>query len=162
MANGNGPKRKVDRLFQQYGASHRHPVNKGLHWIGIPVIVWSALALLWAAPVPGVFSGVPYLNWATIAVLMALFYYFRLSVGLAVGMLVCCLVCFVLIVAYQSAAPWPLWQAALAAFVAGWVLQIIGHGIEGRKPSLLSDLRFLLIGPAWLLHILYRRLGMPY
>ena len=34
-------------------------------------------------------------------------------------------------------------------FVAGWVLQFIGHAFEGKAPSFLSDPRFLLIGPLW-------------
>jgi uncharacterized membrane protein YGL010W len=34
--------------------------------------------------------------------------------------------------------------------------------VEGRKPSFLKDLQFLLIGPAWLMHFLFRRLHIPY
>jgi len=51
---------------------------------------------------------------------------------------------------------------AATVFVAAWIGQFIGHRIEGKKPSFLEDLRFLLIGPAWLLAFVYRRLGIPY
>ena len=47
-----------------------------------------------------------------------------------------------------------LWAAALGQF---W-----GHKVEGKKPSFLKDLQFLLIGPLWLLHFVYRRLGWGY
>lgn len=34
----------------------------------------------------------------------------------------------------------------ISLFVGGWVLQFIGHGIEGNKPSFMSDPRFLMVG----------------
>ena len=37
--------------------------------------------------------------------------------------------------------------------------QFWGHKGEGKKPSFRKDLQFLLIGPLWLLHFVYRRLG---
>jgi uncharacterized membrane protein YGL010W len=45
----------------------------------------------------------------------------------------------------------PLWQAALGVFVAAWLGQFYGHKLEGAKPSFFDDLKFLLIGPAWIL-----------
>ena len=54
-----------------------------------------------------------------------------------------------------------LWVAA-AVFVLAWIGQFIGHAIEGRKPSFLEDVKFLLVGPAWLLHFIYRRVGIAY
>ena len=51
---------------------------------------------------------------------------------------------------------------AVAVFVLAWIGQFIGHAIEGRKPSFLEDVKFLLVGPAWLLHFIYRRAGIPY
>ena len=51
---------------------------------------------------------------------------------------------------------------ATAVFVVAWIGQFIGHKIEGKKPSFFEDLKFLLVGPAWLLGFVYRRLGIPY
>jgi uncharacterized membrane protein YGL010W len=51
---------------------------------------------------------------------------------------------------------------SIAVFVLAWIGQFVGHRIEGRKPSFLEDLRFLLVGPAWLLHFVYRRAGVRY
>jgi len=56
----------------------------------------------------------------------------------------------------------PLLWPALAGFVLLWIAQFVGHKIEGKRPSFLTDLQFLLIGPAWVLASLYRRLGIPY
>jgi uncharacterized membrane protein YGL010W len=55
-----------------------------------------------------------------------------------------------------------LWQLALLIFAIAWIGQFIGHKIEGKKPSFLTDLAFLLIGPLWLLHFIYKKLGIPY
>lgn len=51
---------------------------------------------------------------------------------------------------------------SLILFVAAWIGQFIGHKIEGKKPSFLEDLQFLLIGPAWLVHFIYIKLGIKY
>ena len=56
-----------------------------------------------------------------------------------------------------------LWLA-VGVFVVAWIAQFIGHGklFEGRKPSFLTDLKYLLVGPAWVLARLYRKLGWKY
>ena len=40
--------------------------------------------------------------------------------------------------------------------------QFYGHKVKGKKPSFLDDLQFLMIGPAWLMGFIYRRLGIGY
>jgi len=56
----------------------------------------------------------------------------------------------------------PLWAIAVIVFALAWVGQFYGHKVEGKKPSFLKDIQFLLIGPAWLMHFIYRRLGITY
>jgi uncharacterized membrane protein YGL010W len=51
---------------------------------------------------------------------------------------------------------------SIAVFVLAWIGQFIGHKIEGKKPSFFDDLRFLLIGPLFVLGFLYRRLHLAY
>jgi uncharacterized membrane protein YGL010W len=55
-----------------------------------------------------------------------------------------------------------LWIIALVIFVAAWAGQFYGHKVEGKKPSFLKDLQFLLIGPAWLMHFLFEKWGIKY
>ena len=43
------------------------------------------------------------------------------------------------------------WRWAFAVFVVGWVLQFVGHAIEGNQPAFLKNPVYLLIGPLWLL-----------
>jgi uncharacterized membrane protein YGL010W len=56
----------------------------------------------------------------------------------------------------------PLWVISLIIFTGAWIGQFIGHKIEGKKPSFLKDVQFLLIGPAWLLSFIYKKLGISY
>jgi uncharacterized membrane protein YGL010W len=55
-----------------------------------------------------------------------------------------------------------LWQVSLAIFFISWVGQFIGHKIEGKKPSFFDDIKFLLIGPIYLLHLLLKKVSVKY
>ncbi len=154
--------RRIDTLLSEYGESHRNPVNKGIHWVCVPLIAWSLMALLWSLPVPGAFSGVAGLNWLTIILAPVLVYYLVLSPTLAVGFFFLALIGVALIRAYETSIMFPLWEFALVLFVLGWVGQFLGHAVEGNRPSFFKDIRFLLIGPAWLLHLVYRWMNVPY
>jgi uncharacterized membrane protein YGL010W len=52
------------------------------------------------------------------------------------------------------------WIVYLSIFVITWIFQFVGHKIEGKKPSFLKDLQFLLIGPIWLLHFVLKKLEL--
>lgn len=54
------------------------------------------------------------------------------------------------------------WKIYLSIFIITWILQLIGHKIEGKNPSFLKDLQFLLIGPIWLLSFILKKLGIKY
>src|SRR2546423_6709318 len=42
------------------------------------------------------------------------------------------------------------WRWALALFSAGWILQFIGHAIEGNRPAFFCNPVYLIVGPVWL------------
>lgn len=157
------PSRRVFALLDEYGSSHQNRAKKLVHWIAVPAIVWTVVALLWDIPVPAAFAEVPYLNWATLTLAVTVVYYAFLSWALAIGMVLFTLACFGLINAYESAPllALPLWQFAIGVFVIAWIFQFIGHKIEGRKPSFFEDVQFLMIGPAWLMSFIYRKVGIP-
>ena len=43
------------------------------------------------------------------------------------------------------------WRWALGLFVLGWILQFVGHAIEGNQPAFFKNPVYLLVGPLWLL-----------
>jgi len=152
----------MHQWLDEYGASHQNSTNELLHWICVPVIVMTVIGLLWALPVPRAFAEAsPWINWATIGVAVAVTYYFLLSPALAAGAALC-LVGLLFVVRWLDSLPWPLWQICVAIFVLAWIGQFIGHSIEGKRPSFFKDVQFLMIGPIWLVSLLYRRLGLAY
>ncbi|GAB4193847.1 MAG: DUF962 domain-containing protein [Wenzhouxiangellaceae bacterium] len=155
--------RSINTWLNEYAREHQHPQNQLIHWICVPLIVWSLIALLWSWPLPSVgpIAGVQP-NWAMPVTALALVYYLRLSWSLGLGLLVFLLLLMGLCHLLQTSAPWPLWQIAVAVFVLAWVGQFIGHHIEGKRPAFFQDLQFLLIGPAWVIAKIYRQLGWRY
>ncbi len=157
---------RIDNLLEEYGESHQHPLNKTIHWICVPAIVISLLGLIWSIPVPALFEAVRIggvsLNWAILLILPALGYYFSLSVKLAAGMLF--VIAAMMLAGYLIATliPLPLWVSGLIIFSLAWAGQFYGHKIEGKKPSFMKDVQFLLIGPVWLLSFIYRKAGIRY
>ena len=153
--------RRIDRWFAHYSGDHRNQANQRIHMVAVPLILWSVIGLLWCIPVPGSWFR-PGL-WAALAMFFAWSFYFRASRKLGYGMLA-------LFVALAWLTRWLhlslgtrglLWLA-VAVFVVAWIAQFAGHKLEGRKPSFLTDLTYLLIGPAWVLAKLYRKLGWSY
>ena len=140
--------RKIDELFGRYDESHRNRSNKIIHWICVPLIMWSVLAALWAwTPLV-----------AYVLLVLALAIYAWISLPIAIGMLAVSVFMVLTLLAIQDR----LLLAAAIVFVVAWIGQFIGHKIERKKPSFFEDLTFLLIGPAWLLGFVYRRFGISY
>lgn len=146
----------LHQWLDEYSASHRNPRNKLTHWIGIPLIVFAIWCALKAVPVGG-----DSLNLATAAIAVFVGYYLLLSWRLALGMALLSGLFYAGVLALEDYAGARLIWLAAAIFLVGWVLQFIGHHIEGAKPSFFKDLQFLLIGPLWLLADLYRRFDIP-
>ena len=155
---------KADQLFEKYGESHQNKINKTIHWIAVPAIVFSLLGMIWSIPFPTQLLPekiAPFFNWATIGIALALYYYYRLSATLAFAMVILTFVMSLLIVEIEQSGM-VLWQVSLAVFVIAWIFQFIGHKIEGKKPSFIDDVQYLLIGPLWLLHFVFKKLNIPY
>jgi uncharacterized membrane protein YGL010W len=158
--------RKIDELLSEYGTSHQNATNKAIHWICVPLIFFSIVGFLASIPSGLVQSllgeGNPYANWAGVAMILVIVYYVSLSIPLSVGMMLFGLLCMVIANGIVRLNIAPLWVVSLAIFVVAWIGQFYGHKIEGKKPSFLKDIQFLLIGPAWLMHFVYKKIGIPY
>ena len=164
--------RSADEWFDAYGESHRNPTNKLIHWICIPLILVSLVGLLWEVKLPLPLEGealsIPLVEWANAGMLLlsgALGYYAIISRSLAFGMTIVSILSVAAVFGIKAGSALvglSLTQGALVIFVLAWIGQFIGHKIEGKKPSFLEDVQFLLIGPLWLLGFIYRRLNIGY
>ena len=85
-----------------------------------------------------------------------------LSMSITIGMVIFIFICLFISEAIFKYSAFPLWATAVIVFVLAWIGQFYGHKVEGKKPSFLKALQFLLIGPAWLMHFIYKKIGLKY
>ncbi|WP_257388219.1 DUF962 domain-containing protein [Tahibacter caeni] len=155
------PRREVDRWLGNYAEDHRNPTNVLIHWICVPAILWTVVAALWVVPVPPLLGRAGL--WAGVAMFFATVFYLRLSRTLGLAMFAVFVVLGVVTeLLYRQLGPAPLLYLAIGVFVVAWIAQFIGHHVEGKRPSFLTDLAYLLIGPAWIVSKLLRRAGISY
>ncbi|MBN8225686.1 MAG: DUF962 domain-containing protein [Xanthomonadales bacterium] len=159
--NTTPPQRPLDRYFAGYAEYYRHPLNQAIGGVAVPAMAWSAVALLWCIPVFGTLAKTGI--WAALAMFFAWSYYYRLSRPLGLGMLAVFFVfgCLCRLFEMRLGLAALLWTAA-AVFAIGGIAQFVGYRIEGRRPAFLGDLRYLLVGPLWVLARVYRRMGWKY
>lgn len=156
--------RKIDLLFAEYAESHRNSTNKLIHWICVPLIFWTILGFISIIPSKSIgfryIGEISYVSFAAIA--LVTIFYTRLS------FLIGFIMFFVMILMESFAYGINIrfeeksWMVYLAVFVITWIFQFVGHKIEGKKPSFLKDLQFLLVGPIWLLSFILKKLGIRY
>ena len=158
--------RKIDSLLLEYGESHQNKTNKLIHWFCVPAIFFSVVGLVFSIPTGFLAELLPFLgdyaNWATLTLFLMLIYYISLSPALTLGMLLFSAFCLFLSNYLAINFPGMLAYISIAVFVLAWIVQFYGHKIEGKKPSFLKDVQFLMIGPAWLMHFIYKKIGIGY
>lgn len=146
--------RTLDQWFSEYAVSHQNETNQLIHYICVPAIFFSIVGLLMSIP-PGPLTGifpmyVPFLeNWAVVVLLLVLLFYMQLSISMGVKILIFAALCIA--GNYFIAQAAELWLISLIIFAVAWLGQFYGHKVEGKKPSFLKDIQFLLIGPAWVI-----------
>lgn len=125
-----------------YRKYHRHPVNVGLHIVGIPTILATSIYNMSYFRLFGA-------TYLTVGVIMGMYYWYYYSrldpkFGPLVGFAVAATAVYS---AYATSGhkdthyglSWLLWSA-------GWIAQFIGHGaFEGKAPALFDNLHQALI-----------------
>ncbi len=154
----------ANEWFAEYGVSHKNKTNKLIHWFAVPIIFLTIIGLLWDIPVPRGLSSLGF-NWAYVGIAFSLAFYLLFSARLAIGLALFLGLCIAILFTYSNsgvASSIPTWTMSLILFAIAWVFQFIGHKIEGAKPSFFKDLVFLMVGPAFFMGYIYRRLGLSY
>lgn len=153
--------RTIETWLDEYGESHRNPTNKLVHWICVPSIFFSIVGMLYSVKLPFLIADDLPLNLGMVILALVTLYYIRLSLTLSVGLIIFSGGCLFLAQQIEDQG-WTLWQVCVGIFVIAWIGQFWGHKVEGKKPSFFKDLQFLMIGPAWLMHFIYKKAGIPY
>lgn len=139
------PFRPALDLMVQYARYHRDRRNIATHFVGIPLIVFAIGVLLARAQfeLGGWHSNAAWLVWAA----GSIWYLTRgnLALGLATSLVNAALFALAEPLAAGGVAAWLAW--GVGAFVAGWIIQFVGHYYEGKKPAFVDDLVGLLVGP---------------
>lgn len=150
----------VDWL-QRYEDSHAELAAPALYFAAIPMVVLGTVGLLWTIPVPDAFVRIsPLLNWGSCFLMASVVYYFIISVPLAIGMLpfVVGVAALQSLLATSDYSPLRVSGALLLAGIFGlWA----GRRRQWSPGPVWKDLQLMMIGPAWLLSVLYRRIGIP-
>jgi len=144
----------AQQWFDEYAISHQNETNKAIHYICVPAIFFSVIGLLFSIPTTflentfGLYN--PLIeNWAAMVAVVILIFYARLGFWYFITMLL--VTTLSIIGNYWLSGFGNIALISLAIFVIAWVGQFYGHKIEGKKPSFIKDLQFLLIGPLWVL-----------
>ncbi len=149
----------IEELLGSYGESHTHPANVLIHKICVPTITLAVVGIVDQFYITG--FGKPLMSVATVLSVLTVAYYFRLSRSLAIGMgLIFILAIIVFRFLSATFGAETLAWLLVGLFGVAWVFQFIGHAVEGKRPSFIQDLKFLLIGPLWTIAPVFRRLGL--
>ncbi len=160
--------KKIEQLLNEYGESHQTKLNKMIHYFCVPAIFFSLIGLLASIPISNSIEQLlpyylsPYLHYGTLVSIIGLIYYLRLSITLCIGMLIFSALVLLGIHQLEVLNFAPLWLIMACIFIFAWVLQFIGHNHEGKKPSFIKDLQFLMIGPAWTMSHIFEALNIKY
>jgi uncharacterized membrane protein YGL010W len=139
-----------------YAAYHQDARNKATHFVGVPAIMLSLfIPLAWIRFDAG---GVT-LSAAMLFAAIVLIYYFLLDVPLALAMLVVTGILVWIGHSIAGLSTTQAWSWFALLFVGGWILQLVGHGYEGRKPALADNLFQIFVAPIFLAAEVFFALG---
>jgi uncharacterized membrane protein YGL010W len=136
-----------------YAAYHRDRRNQLTHFVGVPAIAFSIL-------IPMAWVHVGPVSLALVFLLGTLVWYWRLDRALAVTLAIVFLPAWAVAEAIARMSFVTGLTVFLVFFVGGWVVQLIGHAFEGRKPALVDNFLQVLVAPLFLAAEVYFALGL--
>lgn len=152
----------AESWLERYERNHNNLTWPWVYWPAVPMVVMGAIGVLWNLPVPAEFHDIsPLLNWGSAFLMVTAVYYFIISLSLAIGLLPFVVGIGLLqgwLVASEYSAP----RVAAGLLIAGIIGLTMGHRNKPLIASTAEDLQTIMIGPAWLLSVIYRRAGIPF
>lgn len=150
----------IDDWLTRYEQSHSDLNNPVVYWAAVPMLILGFSGLLWDLPVPIEFEDIsPLLNWGSAFLMVTAIYYFIISLSLAIGLLPF-LLGLASIHMWLGNSGYSAMAVSTGLLVAGVSGLLLGRRGEFRQTVL--DLQLIMLGPAWLLSVLYKRYSIPY
>ena len=149
----------IDNWLIEYEKSHVTNHNPLAYWMAIPMIIVGFSGLLWSLPIPAEFKNISsLLNWGSAFLMVTTIYYFIISLSLAIGLLPFLLGLSAIQISLVNTGL-PALEISIGLLTVG----IVGLAIsrQGSAAAIAQDLQLVMIGPAWLLSILYKRFEIP-
>lgn len=149
----------IENWLTRYETSHRRLDKPVVYWVAVPMLVVGITGLLWALPVPDEFQRIsPLLNWGSTFLMVTAVYYFIISLSLAIGLLP-------LLLGLAGLQMWLLNSDFAVIPICAGLLVAGAFGLtlsrSGSLRGLAQDLQLIMIGPAWVLSLVYKRFGIP-
>ncbi len=152
----------TDTWLERYGAHRANLASPAIYWLSVPMVVLGAVGLLWNLPVPAAFVDIsPLLNWGTAFLMATTVYYFILSLALAIG-LVPLVLAIAMFEMWLARSDFSMLRVSASLVVAGLLGIAFGQRNKRSLAAIVEDVQTIMLGPVWLLSIIYRRLGIPY
>lgn len=141
-----------------YTSYHRDGRNKATHFVGVPAIAVSLLLPMALVPLFAVGGHVVTLAGLFALAVMVFWVVMDPPFGLATSLV------FVPAVIFADWLPamgqTMVWVLFAVLFVGGWIIQLVGHAFEGRKPALADNLLQIFIAPVFLVSEVAFALGL--
>src|SRR5262249_1682982 len=141
--------KSMQEQLDTYAAYHQDPRNKLTHFFGVPLVAFALFVFLgWFRFVTA--PSLPLLSGAALFYLVVFLYYLSLDwlVALVQAPFTVALLWLADWVALRSFTESVL--VFLASFVGGWVIQLVGHALEGRRPALADNVLQIFNAPLFL------------
>jgi len=153
----------AERYLNKYALTHQDPVNKVIHYICVPLLMFSLFGLIWAVPFPhlkflGSYNG--YFNWASFAIALAVYYYLRISPLVSYTMLFVLMGFSYLILqlqGWQAAGGPAMWLICIIIFIPALCIILLGNKREKSFPESGFNLKLLPLAPVSILYKILKR-----
>ena len=148
----------VKQVLGEYAAYHRHPLNRMTHYFGIPLIIFSLLLIL---SIPSFLIAHVSITAADILTAFIIIWYLRMDFLFGLLSAVFLLPMLLLTELATTSLSGSLVNGIFAfTFIAGWILQLLGHRIEKRRPALVDNFMQVFSAPLFLVSELVFHFGL--
>ncbi len=148
---------RLSKLVLDYAAYHRDFRNTLTHFVGVPIVVYSLFVPM--AWFKFRHSDLP-ISAATVFFAVTMMSYLRIDWVVAICVAP---ISGALLYAAEETAKLPFAESLtvfVASFVVGWLVQLLGHYFEGRKPALTDNLMQVFNAPLFLVVEIFFVLGL--